>query len=39
VSIHLVCYPFNQARCAINSPFHPLFRVADNGLFLLNTQD
>ena len=39
VAIHLVWYPFNQARCAINSPFHPLFRVADNGLFLLNTQD
>ena len=39
VSIHLVWYPCKQARCAINSPFHPLFRVADNGLFLLNTQE
>jgi hypothetical protein len=38
VSIHLVWYPWNQARSAINSPFQPLFRVADNGLFLLNTK-
>ena len=39
VSIHLVWYPCREARCAINSPFHPLFRVADNGLFLLNTRE
>jgi hypothetical protein len=39
VSIHLVWYPHRHARCAINSPFHPLFRVADNGLFLLNTRE
>lgn len=39
VSIHLVWYPCREARCAINSPFHPLFRVADNGLFLLHARE
>lgn len=36
VSIQLVWYPGRQARCVLSEPFHPLFNVADNSLFILD---
>ncbi len=35
VSIRLVWYPGQLSRCAYRDPFHPLFDVADNGVFLI----
>ncbi len=38
VNIRLVWYPGRTAVSAINSPFHPLFRVADNSAFMVERQ-
>ena len=35
VSIRLVWYPGQPSRCAYRDRFHPLFDVADNGVFLI----
>jgi len=38
VSINLVWYPFGSARTSNRGCFAPLFRVADNGTFLVDRQ-
>jgi hypothetical protein len=36
VSIRLVWYPKQPSRCVLSNPFHPLFYVADNSVFLVD---
>jgi len=36
VMIQLVWYPGRPARCVFQNPYHPLFNVADNSVFMLD---
>ena len=38
VSIQLVWYPGRASRCVRNNPSHPLFNVADNSVFMVDTR-
>jgi len=36
LAVHLVWYPGREARCVHSDPFHPLFSVADNSVFMVH---